>query len=193
MLATTRNVDPRAPDLGPALRNGETLWTFPLHKAQWASNASNDTDLCYPDTASVEKRIEKVTEQRCDVGRSATQASFTPSTSPTKVSLGSPNRSGCLCKHATANLRAKLKSPKLSSWEDCSPSRSAANNQKCSESSSRSLSPCPLSYSNPCITSVYASHLFNFFTAWTIFMKLGTLVHHVHGYKTLPQIFLIFV
>ena len=23
-------------------------------------------------------------------------------------------------------------------------------------------------------------------------MKLGTLVHHVHGYKTLPQIFLIF-
>ena len=71
----------------------------------------------------------------------------------------SGNRSGCLCKHATANLRAKLKSPKLSSWEDSSPSRSAANNQKCSESSSRSLSPCPLSYSNPCITSVYASHL----------------------------------
>ena len=30
---------------------------------------------------------------------------------------------------------------------------------------------------------------FNFFIAWTIFMKLGTLVHHVHGYKTLPQIF----
>ena len=27
-------------------------------------------------------------QQRCDVGRSATQASFTPSTSPTKVSLG---------------------------------------------------------------------------------------------------------
>ena len=73
----------------------------------------------------------------------------------------SGNRWGCLCKHAiaTANLRAKLKSPKLSSWEDRSPSRSAANNQKCSESSSRSLSPCPLSYSNPCITSVYASHL----------------------------------
>ena len=23
----------------------------------------------------------------------------------------------------------------------------------------------------------------------TIFMKLGTLVHHVHGYKILPQIF----
>ena len=71
----------------------------------------------------------------------------------------SGNRSGCLCKHATANLRQKLKSPKLSSWEDCSLSRSTANNQKCSESSSRSLSPCPLSYSNPCITSVYASHL----------------------------------
>ena len=33
---------------------------------------------------------------------------------------------------------------------------------------------------------------FNFFTAWTILMKLGTLVHHVHVYKTLPQIFLIF-
>ena len=30
---------------------------------------------------------------------------------------------------------------------------------------------------------------FNFFIAWTIFMKLGTLVHHVHGNKTLPQIF----
>ena len=30
-----------------------------------------------------------------------------------------------------------------------------------------------------------------FFTAWTIFMKLGTLVHHVPGYKTLTQIFLI--
>ena len=30
---------------------------------------------------------------------------------------------------------------------------------------------------------------FNFFIAWTIFMKLGTLVDHVHGYKTLPQIF----
>ena len=28
----------------------------------------------------------------------------------------------------------------------------------------------------------------NFFTAWTIFLKLGTLVH-VYGYKTLPQIF----
>ena len=41
------------------------------------------------------------------------------------------NRSGCLCKHATANLRAKLKSPKLSSWEDTcsSPSRPTANNQ----------------------------------------------------------------
>ena len=51
----------------------------------------------------------------------------------------SGNRSGCLCKHATPNLRAKLKSPKLSSWEDCSPSRSTANNQKCSESSSRSI------------------------------------------------------
>ena len=30
---------------------------------------------------------------------------------------------------------------------------------------------------------------FNFFVAWTIFMKLGTLVHHVHGCKRLPQIF----
>ena len=29
----------------------------------------------------------------------------------------------------------------------------------------------------------------NFFTAWTIFMTLGTLVHHFHGYKMLPQIF----
>ena len=30
---------------------------------------------------------------------------------------------------------------------------------------------------------------FNFFIAWTIFMKLGTLVQHAHGYKMLPQIF----
>ena len=30
---------------------------------------------------------------------------------------------------------------------------------------------------------------FNFFTAWTVFMKLGTLVPHVYGYKMLPQIF----
>ena len=30
---------------------------------------------------------------------------------------------------------------------------------------------------------------FNFFTDWTIFMKLGTLVHHVYGYKTWPQTF----
>ena len=30
---------------------------------------------------------------------------------------------------------------------------------------------------------------FNFFTLWTISVKLGTLVHHVSGYKTVPQIF----
>ena len=29
----------------------------------------------------------------------------------------------------------------------------------------------------------------NFFTAWTNFMKLGTLVHHIYGYNSLPQIF----
>ena len=29
---------------------------------------------------------------------------------------------------------------------------------------------------------------FTFFTAWTICMKLGTLVHHVPGYNILPQI-----
>ena len=28
-----------------------------------------------------------------------------------------------------------------------------------------------------------------FFIAWTIFMKIGKLVHHVYGYKALPQIF----
>ena len=33
----------------------------------------------------------------------------------------------------------------------------------------------------------------NFFIAWTIFMKLGTLVHHVHGYKKVASDFLIFV
>ena len=30
---------------------------------------------------------------------------------------------------------------------------------------------------------------FNFFIAWTIFMKLGTLVHHVHGYKNCLRVF----
>ena len=30
---------------------------------------------------------------------------------------------------------------------------------------------------------------FNFLTAWTLSMKFGTLVHYVHGYKSLPQIF----
>ena len=63
-------------------------------------------------------------QQRCGVGRSATQASFTPWHQSDQSF--SRNRSGCLCKHATANLRAKLKSPKLSSWEDSSPSRSTA-------------------------------------------------------------------
>ena len=55
---------------------------------------------------------------------------------------------------------SKAKSPNLSSFEDSSPSKSTANNQK---RSWRILSPwpCPLSYSNPCITSVYASHLFS--------------------------------
>ena len=69
MLVTARNVDPRAPDLAPALRNGQTLWTFPLQKVQWASNASNDTDLCYPGTASLEKRIEKVSSDAMSVDR----------------------------------------------------------------------------------------------------------------------------
>ena len=40
---------------------------FPLQKAQWASNISNDTDLCYPDSASVEKRIEKVSNDAMSV------------------------------------------------------------------------------------------------------------------------------
>ena len=30
---------------------------------------------------------------------------------------------------------------------------------------------------------------FNFFISWTIFMKLGTLVHHVHGYKICLRFF----
>ena len=128
MLVKTRNVDPRAPDLAPALRDGQTLWTFPLQKAQRASNASNDTDLCYPDTASVEKRIEKVTNDAMSVDRLLGPRSLRP-----------PARPKFLWEQI--RLRAKLKSPKLSSWEDCSPSRSTANNQKCSESSSRSLSP----------------------------------------------------
>ena len=38
-----------------------------------------------------------------------------------------------------------------------------------------------------CIRLLYK--VVHYFIAWTIFMKLGTLVHHVHGYKTLPQNF----
>ena len=34
---------------------------------------------------------------------------------------------------------------------------------------------------------------FNFFTAWTIFTKLGTLLYHVLGDKTFASNFLIFV
>ena len=30
---------------------------------------------------------------------------------------------------------------------------------------------------------------FNFLTAWNISVKLGSLVHHAHGYKRLPQTF----
>ena len=30
---------------------------------------------------------------------------------------------------------------------------------------------------------------FNLFKAWTISMKIGTLLQHAHGYKTPPQIF----
>ena len=82
MLVTTRNVDPRAPDLAPALRNGQTLWTFPLQKAQRASNASNDTDLCYPDTASVEKRIEKVSNDAMSVDRLLRPRSLHPPVRP---------------------------------------------------------------------------------------------------------------
>ena len=32
---------------------------------------------------------------------------------------------------------------------------------------------------------------FNFLTAWSISMKFGTLIHHAHGYKIIPQIFYI--
>ena len=82
MLVTTRNVDPRAPDLAPALRNGQTLWTFPLQKAQWASNVSNDTDLCYPDTASLEKRIDKVSNDELSVDRLLRPRSLRPPVRP---------------------------------------------------------------------------------------------------------------
>ena len=155
MLVTTRNADPRAPDLAPALRNGQTLWTFHLQKDQWASNASNHTTCVIQTQPALKSGSRRSATMRC---RSIGYSGLVHSVHQSDQSF-SGNRSGCLCKHATANLRAKLKSPKLSSWEDCSPSRSTANNQKRSESSSRSLSPRPLSYSNPCITSVYASHL----------------------------------
>ena len=32
----------------------------------------------------------------------------------------------------------------------------------------------------------FGGGLFNFFTTWSISMKLCTLVHHAHGYKTMP-------
>ena len=84
-------------------------------------------------------KADREGQQRCDVGRSATQASFTPSTSPTKVFLGRDQ-----VVYASMQQRTfELKSPKLSSWEDSSPSRSTANNQKCCENSSRSFCLAP--------------------------------------------------
>ena len=105
-------------------------------------------------------KADREGQQRCDVGRSATprQSSFTPSTSPTdSVSLTVWGYMSIRLSTQACNRSTKAKNPQTeSSWEDNFPSRSTATNQKCSESSSRSPSPCPLSYSNPCITSVYA-------------------------------------
>ena len=52
-----------------------------------------------------------------------------------------------------------------------------------------SIQSCTQNRLSPKVQSRSAEIEFNFFITWTIFMKLGTLVHHVHGYKTLPQIF----
>ena len=45
---------------------------------QWSSNASNDTDLCYPDTASLEKQIEKVSSDAMSVDRLLRPRSLRP-------------------------------------------------------------------------------------------------------------------
>ena len=73
-----------------------------------------DTDLCYPDTASLEKRIEKVSSDAMimSVDRllRGSPRSLYPPVRPKFLSLsGDTCRSGCLRKHATG--RPKLKSP----------------------------------------------------------------------------------
>ena len=158
MLVTTRNLDPRAPDLAPALRNGQTLWTFPLQKAQWASNSSNDTDLSYPDIASLEKRIEKVSNDAMSVDRLLRPRSLRP---PVRLKFlwEQIKLSMQACNSQPSSKAKKSETELLGRLFSTNRRSTAANNQKCSESSSRSLSPRPLSYSNPCITSVYASHL----------------------------------
>ena len=159
MLFTTTNVRILAldPDPAPAFRNGQTLWKYLLQKAQWASNASNDTDLCYPDTASLEKRIEKVSSDAMSIDRLHRPRSLRPPVRPKflweQISLSMQacnSQPSSKAKKPETELLGRQFSVKVNSQQP-----------KCSESSSRSLSPCPLSYSNPCITSVYASHLFN--------------------------------
>ena len=113
--------------------------------------------MCYPGTASLEKRIEKVSSDAMSIDRLLRPRSLRPPVQP-KL-LWEQIRLSIQACNSQPSSKAKKPEIKLSSWEDSSPSRSTANNQNCSESSSRSLSPCPLSYSNPCITSVYASHL----------------------------------
>ena len=83
MLVTTRNVDPRrsgSSSSAPQWTNAGNISFF--KKAQWASNASNDTDLCYPDTASLEKRIEKVSNDAMSVDRLLRPRSLRPPVRP---------------------------------------------------------------------------------------------------------------
>ena len=131
MLVTTTNVDPwpRAPNPAPALRNVYRRSEYFLFDSQSVIQTQ----------PAFTSRSRRSAAMRC---RLIGWSSRVHSTHQSDRSF-SGDRSGCLCKDATANFRAKLKSNKLGSWKDCSPSRYTAINQKCSESSSRSLSPCP--------------------------------------------------
>ena len=82
------------------------------------------------------------------------------------------------------------------SREACSVKISLKNSKgklvKCATEVARlhkvSIQSCTQNRPSPKVQSCSGDWIY-LFIAWTIFMKFGTLVHHVYGYKVLPQIF----
>ena len=81
-------------------------------------------------------------------------------------------------------------------WEESSVKISQKNSKKklvkCATEVARlrkvAIQSCTQNRPSPNVQFLARKIEFNVFIAWTIFMKLGTRVHHVHGYKTLPPI-----